>query len=81
MAFAFSQKYSITRLSITDSNMLNEEKVPPWAKAYINMFRCQQASFKKEKDFNEMNSRKFPHCSICMLLQPRIVVCVTNVHN
>ncbi len=55
---------------------LTAETLPVWAKAYLDIFTCREFNFDIERQFNEDNSKKGPHCSICALLKPRLIVSI-----
>ena len=60
----------------TDSSRLTRDRVPLWAKAYIHLFKCQGSNFEVERQYNEQCSLKAPHCAVCALFVPRIVVSI-----
>ena len=59
-----------------ESPKLAVNRVPLWAKAYIDLFRCQGSNFEVERQYNEQCSLKAPHCAVCALFVPRIVVSI-----
>ena len=70
--FYFS--HAVESATTATTPKLTVETVPLWAKAFIDLFKCQGSNFEVERQYNMQCALKRPHCAVCALLVPRIVV-------